>query len=340
VSSHRFTLADCVASKLQTGSTPTVIEALVFESGIPQSGLRPVAIGGNADYLVDPVQDDCYKRLVELRNEVKTKRHKAKGGERLAFDTEQNAIKIAANATSYGVFVEVNVKERAEPGKVTIHSSIDRRYVVETDKNEALGRFFHPPLATLITGAARLMLAIAERLVADMGLEWAFCDTDSIAIAKPANMDNPTFHARVAKIAAWFAGLNPYEFGGSILKIEDINFSLKEPKLHEPLFCWAVSAKRYALFNIDQKGRPVLRKASAHGLGHLRALYDENDPARDIPKPVVPFGKLGVELWQHDLWWQIVTAALAGTADQVDLSYRPALKQPADLLPLKAAVFG
>jgi hypothetical protein len=111
--------------------------------------------------------------------------------------------------------------------------------------------------------------------------------------------------------------------------VEDVNFSLKEPKMHEPLFCWAVSAKRYAFFNIDRKGRPVLRKASAHGLGHLRAPYDESNPARDIPKPGVPLAKLGVELWQHDLWWQIVSAALAGTPDQVDLSYHPALNQPA-----------
>ncbi len=173
------------------------------------------------------------------------------------------------------------------------------------------------------------MLAIAERLVADLSLEWAFCDTDSIAIAKPANMNEAAFHARVAEIVAWFGGLNPYGFGGSILKVEDVNFSLKEPQLHEPLFCRAVSAKRYALFNIDRKGHPVLRKASAHGLGHLRAPYDEANRARDIPKPVVPLTRIGVELWQHDLWWQIVSAALAGTLDQVDLNYHPALSQPA-----------
>jgi hypothetical protein len=111
-----FTLADCVASKLQTGITPKVIEALVFEPGKPQLNLRPVAIAGNADYLIDPVQDDLYKRLIELRNEVKSKRDKAKGAEQLAFDTEQYSIKIIANATSYGVFVEVIVKDLAEPG--------------------------------------------------------------------------------------------------------------------------------------------------------------------------------------------------------------------------------
>ena len=40
-----------------------------------------------------------------------------------------------------------------------------------------------PLLGVLITGAARLMLAITERLVLDEGLDWAFCDTDSMALA-------------------------------------------------------------------------------------------------------------------------------------------------------------
>ena len=39
--------------------------------------------------------------------------------------------------------------------------------------------------------------------------------------------------------------------------------------------------------------------------------------------------KIGVKLWQHDLWWTIIVAALAGHPDQVDLSYHPALDQPA-----------
>ena len=37
-------------------------------------------------------------------------------------------------------------------------------------KTEAPGRYFHPLLGTLITGAARLMLAMTERLLTDRGL--------------------------------------------------------------------------------------------------------------------------------------------------------------------------
>jgi len=173
------------------------------------------------------------------------------------------------------------------------------------------------------------MLAIAQRLVIDRSLEWAFCDTDSMAIAKRLEMDEAEFHSRVDEVVAWFAALNPYEVGGSILKVEKVNFDPDNSKIREPLFCWVVSAKRYALFNLDADGQPVLRKASAHGLGHLRDLYDETIPSRGVPAPVVPPDKIGVKLWQHDLWWKIISAGLTGKPDQVDLSYHPALEQPA-----------
>jgi hypothetical protein len=78
-------------------------------------------------------------------------------------------------------------------------------------KIEKPGSFFHPLLATLITGAARLMLAIAERLTLSAGLDWAFCDTDSMAIAKPDGMDHEAFVEECRNVASWFDLLNPYE---------------------------------------------------------------------------------------------------------------------------------
>jgi hypothetical protein len=85
-------------------------------------------------------------------------------------------------------------------------------------KRENPGDFFHPLLGTLITGAARLMLAITERLLIDEGLDWVFCDTDSMAFAAPAKTSLEDFQKRVRKICAWFDSLNPYEQPGSILK--------------------------------------------------------------------------------------------------------------------------
>ena len=74
------------------------------------------------------------------------------------------------------------------------------------------------------------MLAITERLILDSGLDWAFCDTDSMAIAKPNCMDNMTFYAKVEAIRSWFNGLNPYADKTPLLKLEDENYQVREWK--------------------------------------------------------------------------------------------------------------
>jgi hypothetical protein len=323
-----FTLADCIAAKLLSGKPPQVVEAFAFAPGPIQSGLLPIKISGKEEYAVDPVKDDFYRRLIELRHSIKVRRDKADPSEREALEIEQNAIKIAANSTSYGVFAEINVTDKAKPISLTVHSGTDDPFSFRSERVEEPGPFFHPLVATLIAGAARLMLAITERLVTEAQLEWAFCDTDSMAIAKPAAMADPEFRDRVRGIVNWFEALNPYSFGGSILKIEDVNSRIDGSEFL-PLYCWAVSAKRYCLFNLDEGGKPVLRKASAHGLGHLRAPYGKNDPAPGIPAPQVGLGPMKLELWHHDLWWQIVSAALAGAPDRIDLGFHPALNAPA-----------
>jgi hypothetical protein len=134
------------------------------------------------------------------------------------------------------------------------------------------------------------------------------------------------FYERVEAITDWFAALNPYAFGGSILEIEDENDSLEtgEPTR---LYCWAISSKRYALFNLSQ-GRPIMRKVSAHGLGHLRSPYKADDAPAEIPAPHESVLRSGVERWHCDLWFQIVSAALAGKADCPALDIHPAMSAP------------
>jgi hypothetical protein len=324
-----FTLADCIASKLATGKSPKVLEAVAYSPGPMQGGLCSVDIAGNPDYRVDPATTDFFKRMIELRQSIKIRRDASAGDERDQLDIEQNAIKIAANSTSYGMYVEVNVATLAKRRATTVLSSTCDPFDFASDKAEEPGPYFHPLLATLITGAARLMLATAERLVSDHGLQWAFCDTDSMAIARPADMKADEFAAKVAAIVAWFRALNPYEFGGSILNVEKVNFALDDGKRSEPLFCWAVSAKRYALFNVGDDGVPIMRKVSAHGLGHLRQPYNADNPAVGIPPPDETVLKEGIALWHNDLWFQIVSAALAGHPDQVALNYHQTLGAPA-----------
>ena len=164
------------------------------------------------------------------------------------------------------------------------------------------------------------MMAIAEGLIDAEGLGWAFCDTDSMAIAKPRDMPEEVFGSKTTRVQNWFTPLNPYEVKGPLLQTESVNQSPpKSVGEATPLHCFAVSAKRYALFNVDPNGRPLLRKASAHGLGHLLDPYDDAHAPVAIPTPAVPLKEIGVRRWQYDVWYRIVEA-LAGRPDEPDFA--------------------
>jgi hypothetical protein len=355
-----FTLADVIDSKLNGGKSPEILEAITFSSKEPQSGLRTISIAGNSNYRVSPLKDDFFKRLIDLRSAIKAelkpikKRLKAiskqlkiasgaeaewlkrererLGAKEQPLDSDQQALKILANSTSYGIFVEIIVAELDAAEKLTCFGPVGEGFPVESKKIEEPGKYFHPLLATLITGAARLMLGIAERLCIEKGLDWAFCDTDSLAIARPDNMAQSEFFGRALSICDWFSALNPYEKKGPIFKIEDANYPITEDGKDsnlEPLYCYCISAKRYALFNIGPSGEVIIRKASAHGLGQYLAPYEANEAATSIPPASVKLDDIGVDRWDYDLWYKIVQAALDGHPDQVDLSYHQNLKRPA-----------
>src|SRR6516162_8193949 len=118
---------------------------------------------------------------------------RASGHEATRLDAEQQSIKIIANATSYGIFVEQIVEELDSPERRMCFGSGGEPFQVSTAKGEKPGHYFHPLIATLITGGARLMLAISEKLTSLSGLDWAFCDTDSMALAKPPGMEGAEF---------------------------------------------------------------------------------------------------------------------------------------------------
>lgn len=295
-----FTLADCISSKLLTGRAPKILQAISFKPKAMQEGLKPVCVAGDKKYTVDPCEGDFFKRVIDLRRAVKEQIKTALPLDRAALENKQLALKILANATSYGIFVELNVEEEKQAQPLLCYGHSGQPIPIEKKKFEATGSFFNPLLAALITGAARLMLAITERQAYDTGLDWAFCDTDSMALAKPENMNVEEFYERARQVQEWFTPLNPYEEQTPLLKIEDYNYGLFDKEKFEPLYCLAVSSKRYALFNMDENGLPVLRKVSAHGLGHLIAPYQrKNEKILEDSQP-----------WQQDLWLEIIKAAL------------------------------
>ena len=311
-----YTLADCVTSKLLTGKTPIIDEAMTFEPGEVQSDLRPINLFGNLDYRVDTSKEDVFTRFIDLRDEAREKG-----------DPVQQAIKIVANSTSYGIFIEVNRDDAPKPEPLDVYGPDGHSLDTTTTAVEEPGRYFHPLLGTLITGAARLMLALSERVAADQGLNWVFCDTDSLAMAKPKDISQEQFYAKGQNVVDWFEGLNPYKKPGSILEMEEANYRPKTKKL-EPLYCLAISSKRYALYNKTKSGQIILRKASAHGLGHLMAPYTEDDAPDIGVETILPSSETCVIRWQHDLWINIIRAYLGDTPNVVRLDYHPAFRNP------------
>jgi hypothetical protein len=244
---------------------------------------------------------------------LKAKLETASAPDKPALKSDEQAIKILANATSYGIFVELNIGEYVKTEQMVGYGGRPHPSRFKSQTSERPGAYFHPFLATLITGAARLMLALAEHQVVEQGLDWVFCDTDSIAIANTRDLPREEFIDVALRVREWFKDLNPYGEDYSILQLEKVNFPADKRDDLQALdlpFCFAVSAKRYILFN-RQNGSVVIRKASGHGLGHLMAPYDE--PPAERRKRIE---RVGVPLWQEDLWKEIIRAARSDKPDE------------------------
>jgi hypothetical protein len=320
-----FTLADVLASRLLTGKSPEILQAVRFDPKGPQRDLRSVMLEGVE---LQPAQHDFYRMLIDQRRRVQAAENAAGEADKPALNASQQGLKILANSTSYGIFVEVNVQQLEKAKTVTCYDFRGVGRKMTAKKVEEPGRYYHPLLATLITGAARLMLALAERNAIDQGLDWAFCDTDSLAIANTADLPKAEFIDRVKAVLAWYETLNPYEAKGSILQLEKVNFPAgqhNDPTTLRPVNCLAISAKRYVLFDRGESGEPVIRKATAHGLGHLLSPYQDPDKERASKR----LQRIGVHLWQEDLWRAIIEAHDRGRPDQPDLSPLARLDLPA-----------
>ena len=294
-----YALADVIASTLLTGRPPKIVRAIQLVPEGEQADLRPIRLAGEVE--INPTKDDFFATLIEQRRQTTAR------GDLPPADRERirTFLKVLANSGCYGIFAEINRDELGARQPVTIHGLNDP-FTQKLATVEAPGEYSFPPLAACITGAARLMLALLERLVTDVGGSYAFCDTDSLAIIatpeggtvacpggplrKADNRESvrALSYGDVDAIIDRFAGVNPYDpelVPGSILELEEWNFD-PETGERRHLYCYAVSAKRYALYNLDGFGGPVLRKWSEHGLGHLLNPLDPDADDRDLARHV------------------------------------------------------
>jgi hypothetical protein len=263
---------DIVASVLLTGKIPRIDKAIRVVPHGKQGGLKPTNLRGIVS--VDPAKHDFFRDVVEQRE-----RHKS--DESLA-----EFLKVLANSGSYGLFVEISPEKRSKRVRSKVFSGNESYSTSPTSFVEKHGNWYFPPLASLITAGGRLLLAILERLVADAGGSYLFCDTDSMCvvgsrrgelIACPGGTHKLPNGVEAIKALSWgridaiaqkFSVLNPYDATAvtEILKVEEVNFDARQKR--RKLSGFAISAKRYALYE-KSGGEINIIDAKAHGLGYL-----------------------------------------------------------------------
>lgn len=316
---------DAVAAVLLTGRPIEVVEAFRLEPVGVAAGLAPIHLGGRVR--IDPRTDDLFRTMIEERKRVHT-RPDLSGVDRARLDA---FLKVNANSGSYGIFAEMNRQElpKGKRATVTVFAG-EQEFACDCHAPENPGAFCFPPYAALVTGGARLMLALLERCVIDAAGTYAFCDTDSLAIVAteqgglvpciggPLRMPDghPAIRTlswpEVDAIVRRFEQLNPYArdaVAGSILKVEDVNYPCDANGKRIPgapqreIFCFAISAKRYCLYTVGPHDSIVVEKASESGLGVLL-------------NPCEPQGAAsrGEHRWVLEVWKTFVERAL-GRAD-------------------------
>lgn len=317
-----YSLPDVVGSVLLTGRVPEIVNAFRLEPVGILPDLKSTLLRGKIP--IDPRSQDFFRVVIEERKRLSS---------RTDISNEENArlekaLKVVANAASYGIYAEMNRQETEEKIRTTCHGIDAEPFTCTVAHPDVPGEYCFPPLASLITGAARLMLALLEHGVTRLGGTYAMEDTDSMAIVATESgglVPCPGGPLRTAdgqeaiKALSWkevggirdrFAALNPYSrdaIPGSVLKIEDVNF---EAGKQRQLYCMAISAKRYALFERDESGRPILAKHSDHGLGHLLNPTDPESEDRD---------------WVAQVWLNMIRSTLGLHTEPLPFTDLPAV---------------
>ena len=299
-STHPLWFAGCdvIASVIRTGKPPRILRAIRMVPHGKQAGMKTVNLRGSM-VEINPYKDDLFRKVIEQR-----KLNKA--DKKLYY-----WLKILANSI-YGFFVELipELQKKNVPFEVF---SGEKKFSDSSAVIEKAGLWFFPPLASMITSAGRLLLAMTEECVNREKGTYLFCDTDSLAIVSSkggGSLDIPGSEGRlilpwgkVRKIVNKFTRLNPYDpkaVKGSILNLVDANYVESDPaKPQRQLYGYSIAAKRYALYEKTGKSSITAVDPKAHGIGFLY-------PPQDSPKG----WDKEAPRWVYQLWDYIVRDAL------------------------------
>jgi hypothetical protein len=289
---------DVIASAIRTRKPPHILSAIRMVPDGKQTGMKTVNLRGSM-VEINPYQDDLFRKVIEQRKLNKLDK-------KLYY-----WLKILANSI-YGFFVELIPELQNKNVPLEVFSG-EKKFSDSSDVIEKAGLWFFPPLASMITSAGRLLLAMTEECVSKKKGTYLFCDTDSLAIVSSKNggvLDIPSSEGRriltwaeAQEIADKFASLNPYDpkaVKGSILNLVDANYiDCDSSKPQRQLYGYSIAAKRYALYEKTGKSSIAIVDPKAHGIGFLYSpQHSPKNWDKDVP------------LWIYQLWDHIVRCAL------------------------------
>jgi hypothetical protein len=341
-----YALPDVLAAALLGPLRFTISKATRLHAHGRQDTLKSVQLRGSRT--LDPRTDaDPFVDMIEERHRIKNDAN-LDAAQR---DRLELFLKITANATAYGSLARFDQRDYPKARKVTAYGPADVQVEAKTSKPEDPGPYCFPPVAASITAGARLVLAMMERSLADVGGSFAFMDTDSTAIVatpngglidcpgEPGNQLLALTHDQVCTVLRRFEGLNPFgpdvtnddrSLGRSPWKVE-------HNSIEKPLSAYVIAAKRYILFRGHEE---------VVGVSDDEDVPDESDPASDSDgterltatdwsehgiglyrDPLGTRDNEGRRIWIRQAWDYLLGRVLGQPVDPPDWANLPALTQ-------------
>src|SRR5208283_2669354 len=130
-----FSLPDVAASVLLTGKLPKIIDAYRIESLDLLDDLEPIKLRSTID--VDPKNQDFFKIVIEQR-QLCAENNDIPKDERKRLD---KALKVLANAASYGIYAEMNRQESEQKVRVRCQGIDPEPYSCDVQHPEKPGEY-------------------------------------------------------------------------------------------------------------------------------------------------------------------------------------------------------
>ena len=314
-----YSLADIINKKLLTGKVSQIIQAIEIIPIGKQSDLQSINFFN--EFTFNPYEEDFFKVVVEERTKIKKKMKQASEEEKALLDSAQLGLKILANATSYGINVELNDTMPNDKDTFKVYGFNESPTTnVELKTYEQPGFYFNPFIAGFITSGAHLILGIMQKLIEEHHGTYALMDTDSAFIVDREDISKPIGEQKgnpqhIGKqVMEALSALYPYDDNPkkALLEAEDDNFCVDKNGEPLELYVYSVASKRYATFVYKDNDLEVV-EGKTHGLPYRKPLISYRNPQPFIGEDYRIIGNRYSKPWNNIFWEYLLKKEILDT---------------------------